>query len=169
MSNVLFYHLLEIYFEFYHCAFVVVKIAIVRGWKYCYYCWELLCSSPMIHFESIWLSFVCSNYWKQSVFLQKSFRKFIAKEIRAPSGLVFLDDTFQLARIIINRISPHQITKRPILGNFFKSFYFFNIVNLNKKVVTFFISGDIPPWMHKNLLLTRADNGKASNKSIINS
>ena len=57
------------YLELYHGAFVVVKVAVVWCWKYCYHCWKLFCSSPMVHLEPVRLSFMGSNYWKQSVLL----------------------------------------------------------------------------------------------------
>ncbi len=33
-------------------------------------------------------------------------------------------------------------------------------------MITFFSSGEIPPCMHRNLLLTSAESGRVSNKSI---
>lgn len=57
--------------------------------------------------------------------------------------------------------------KVPLLGIYLNLSIFLISSILNWERITFFISGEIPPWMHKNLLLTKAARGRASNKSMI--
>ena len=84
----------------------------------------------MIHFEAISLGLMGSDDRKESIFLQESFGKLVSKEIRTSSGVIFFSDSFKFAVIVINRISPHEITKRSTFGNLLESINFFNIVNL---------------------------------------
>jgi hypothetical protein len=48
------------YLKFNHSAFVIVKIAVIWGRKYCYYCRKLFRACPMIHFKSICLGLMRS-------------------------------------------------------------------------------------------------------------
>lgn len=123
-------NLFKSYFKLNNSSFIVVKVAVVRGWKYCYNCWKLFSSSPMIHFKSIGLSLMSSNYWKKAIFLEESFWKFISKIIWTSSCIVFLNDWFHFACIIINWISPHQIAKGATFRNLLESIDLFNIFYL---------------------------------------
>lgn len=120
----------RIIFEFYHGAFIVIKVTIVWGWKYCYDCWKLLCTTPMVHFKTVGLGFMCPDHRKQTVLLKKSFRKLISKIVRTSSCIIFLRNRLHLSCIIINWISPHQIAKSSTFRDLLKSVNFFNIFNV---------------------------------------
>ena len=79
----------------------------------------------MIHFEAISLGLMGSDDRKESIFLQEAFGELVSKEIRASSGVIFFSDSFKFAGIVINRIGPHEITKRSAFGNLLEYIDFF--------------------------------------------
>jgi hypothetical protein len=48
--------------ELYYRPLVIIYIAVVRGTKYGYHCWEFLGSIPLMHFITIKLCLVCAQY-----------------------------------------------------------------------------------------------------------
>ena len=126
------------YFKFNYCPFVVIEITVIGRWKYCYDCWELFLSSPMIHFKAISLGLMCPNNWEKTIFCQKVFYKLVSKEIGAASNLVALDNSsLKFSGLIIDWVSPHKITKETTLRDFLKTINILNIVKL--KSVKYYI------------------------------
>lgn len=117
----LFYKLEINYFEFDYCTFIVVKVAIIWRWKYCYHSWELFLSSPMIHFKSISLCLMSSNNREKRILLQKLFRQFIPKEIWTSSYIIIFHYCIKFSIIIIYWVSPNQVAEQSCFGNFFET------------------------------------------------
>lgn len=158
--------LIYCYHEFNDGCLVIVEIAVVGGRKNSDYGRELFLACPVVHLESIRLGFVSPDYGQQFVLAEEALRKLIAKEVGTPSHLVFFDQLLHCSCSIVNRIGPHQVAEEPRFGDFPKSVNFLNIVELTYRNSTFLISAEIPPWMHKNLLLTNAARGRQSNNSM---
>lgn len=125
-------------------------------------------SWPFMHFETLILSFMSSYDWNNFVLLKETLSKFKSKKIWATSYLIWFGKFLTISILIVNWISPYKITKKTWFGYLFDSINVLNIFQLKLTIKrTDFNSGEIPPWTHKNLPLTKQERGKQSNMDII--
>ena len=65
----------------------------------------------MVHFEAICLGLMGSDDGEKLVFAQEALGKLVTEEVGAPSHLILFHQLLHGTRCVINRISPHQVTK----------------------------------------------------------
>ena len=74
--------------KLYYCSFVVVHVAVVRRWKYCYHHWKLWSSVPLMHLISFELCFMGSQYRQQLILMKELVSSLLTKEVWTPSHIV---------------------------------------------------------------------------------
>lgn len=100
-----------------NCSLVVIEITVVGSGEHGNESRAFLLPEPLIHLEPISLCLMSSDNGQQAVGLIKLFGQCLTKKVRAPSTIVHLHQSIKITLAIINRISPHQVTKRPFPGN----------------------------------------------------
>lgn len=84
-----------------------------------------------MHFKSIILGLVGSDYGNNFIFFKKAFGKLKSKKVRASPDLIrFGYSMIKKTIFMVNRICPDKITKESRLGNLFESIDILNIVQL---------------------------------------
>jgi hypothetical protein len=88
---------------------------------------------------------VSSDDRKHLIFLEEILGKLSSKEVRAPSDIVDLGYTFTVTRLVINRVSPDNITKQSSFGDLSEPINLLDVIQLRFMMLTDLSYGDTPP------------------------
>lgn len=114
------------------CAFIAVSATVVRRTEHCYNRRKCLTATPSVHLIPIHLHLVSSYNREEVVLLEEIFDRFEPKFNRALPLLILSEHDLH-SLVIINWISPEQVTQQSRQGWLLESV---DVVNLVRVVET---------------------------------
>jgi hypothetical protein len=103
------------------------------------------------------------------VLLKETLGQLIAEEVGAAPHVVVLGQLLAVPVLVVHWVRPHQVAEKPTLRHLPETVDLLYVLQLHRKIITVFNSGEMPPWRSRNLRLTRQDKGRQSNMSIVRS